>query len=69
VVEAVRESGAKVVALSALLATTVKEISAIGKALRDAHLRDKVKIIVGAAALNMELAKALGTDGYGANAV
>jgi len=69
VVQAVRESGAKVVALSALLTTTVKEISLVEKALRDAGLRDKVKIIVGGAPLNMELAKALGADDYGANAV
>jgi methylmalonyl-CoA mutase cobalamin-binding domain/chain len=69
VVQAVRESGAKVVALSTLLTTTVKEISAIEKALKDAGLRDKVKIIVGGAPLNMELAKALGADDYAANAV
>lgn len=69
VVQAVRETGAKVVALSALLTTTVKEIPAIEKALKEAGLRDKVKIIVGGAPLNMELAKALGADDYAANAV
>ena len=69
VVQAVRESGARVVALSALLTTTVKEISAIEKALREAHLRDKVKIIVGGAPLNMEVAKSLGADDYATNAV
>jgi methanogenic corrinoid protein MtbC1 len=69
VVRAVRESGAKVVALSALLTTTVKEISVIEKALRDAHLRDGVKIIVGGAPLNMEVARSLGADDYAANAV
>jgi methylmalonyl-CoA mutase cobalamin-binding domain/chain len=69
IVQAVRESGASVLALSALLTTTVKEISLVEKALRDAGLREKVKIIVGGAPLNMELAKALGADDYAVNAV
>jgi len=69
VVQAVRESGARVVALSTLLSTTVNEISSVDKALRDAGLRDKVKIIAGGASLNMELAKTLGADDYAANAV
>jgi methylmalonyl-CoA mutase cobalamin-binding domain/chain len=69
IVRAVRESGARVLALSALLTTTVKELSLVEKALREAGLRDKVKIIVGGAPLNMELAKTLGADDYAANAV
>ncbi|WXG46928.1 MAG: cobalamin-dependent protein [Candidatus Atabeyarchaeum deiterrae] len=69
IVQAVRESSARVVALSTLLSTTVNEISSVDKALRDAGLRDKVKIIAGGASLNMELAKALGADDYAANAV
>jgi 5-methyltetrahydrofolate--homocysteine methyltransferase len=69
IVQAVRESGARVLALSALLTTTVKEISLVEKALRDAGLREKVNIIVGGAPLDMELAKALGADDYAANAV
>jgi methylmalonyl-CoA mutase cobalamin-binding domain/chain len=69
IVNAVRESGARVVALSALLTTTMLEISVVEKALRHAGLRDKVKIIVGGAPLNMELARAMGADDYAANAV
>ncbi|WXG44216.1 MAG: cobalamin-dependent protein [Promethearchaeati archaeon SRVP18_Atabeyarchaeia-1] len=69
IVQAVKESGATLVALSALLTTSVKEISLVDKALRDAGLRDKVKIIVGGAPLNMELARAMGADDYAANAV
>jgi methylmalonyl-CoA mutase cobalamin-binding domain/chain len=69
IVQAVRESGARVVALSTLLTTTMPEISVVEKALRDAGLRDKVKIIVGGAPLNMELARAMGADDYAANAV
>jgi methanogenic corrinoid protein MtbC1 len=69
IVQAVRASGARVLALSALLTTTVKEIAVVEKALREARLRDKVKIIVGGAPLSTELAKELGADDYAANAV
>ncbi len=69
IVEAVRDSGAKVVALSALLTMTMKEISTVDKALQEAGLRDGVKIIVGGAPLNMELAKELGADDYSPDAI
>lgn len=69
IVQAVRKSGAGVLALSALLTTTLKEISLVENALKEAGLRGKVKIIVGGAPLNMELAKAMGADDYAANAV
>lgn len=69
VVKAVKDSGAKVVALSALLTMTMKEISTVNDALKQAGLREKVKIIVGGAPLNMELAKELGADDYGADAI
>ncbi|MCP4763641.1 MAG: cobalamin-binding protein, partial [archaeon] len=39
------------------------------KALAAAGIRDKVKIIVGGAPLNMELAKKLGADDYADDAV
>ncbi|MHA2163095.1 MAG: cobalamin B12-binding domain-containing protein [Candidatus Thorarchaeota archaeon] len=69
IIDAVKEHGAKVVALSCLLTMTIKEISLIEKALRDAGLRNDVKLIVGGAALSMELAKELGADDYGADAI
>jgi 5-methyltetrahydrofolate--homocysteine methyltransferase len=69
IVEAVRDTGAKVVALSALLTMTMKEISTVDKALQDAGLRDGVKIIVGGAPLNLELAKELGADDYSPDAI
>ncbi|MFW9794305.1 MAG: B12-binding domain-containing protein, partial [Candidatus Thorarchaeota archaeon] len=67
--DAVQESGAKVVALSTLLTMTMKEISAVDKALKQAGLRDKVKIIAGGAPLSLELAKELGADDYSADAI
>ncbi len=69
IVQAVKEKSAKVVALSALLTTTIPEISKVDKALQKAGIREKVKIIVGGAPLTMELAKANGADDFGADAV
>ncbi|MFW9962382.1 MAG: B12-binding domain-containing protein [Candidatus Sifarchaeia archaeon] len=69
IVEAVRESGARVVALSCLLTMTLNEINIVGDALREAGFRDKVKIIAGGAPLSMELAKKMGADDFGADAI
>ncbi|RDE17536.1 MAG: cobalamin-binding protein [Candidatus Thorarchaeota archaeon] len=69
IVEAMRKHDAKVLALSCLLTMTMREISVIGEALKHAGLRDKVKIIVGGAPLNMELAEELGADDYAADAI
>jgi methylmalonyl-CoA mutase cobalamin-binding domain/chain len=69
IVKAVKETGAKVVALSCLLTMTVNEIVIVGEALTEAGLRDEVKIIVGGAPLSMDLAKKMGADDYGADAI
>ena len=69
IVEAVRKHDAKVLALSCLLTMTMREISVVSEALKDAGIRDKVKVIVGGAPLNMELAKEMGADDYSADAI
>lgn len=69
IVEKVRQTGASVVALSSLLSMTVDQIEVVHKALKEAGLRDKVKLIVGGAPLNLELAKKFGADGYADDAI
>ncbi|GAI89254.1 unnamed protein product [marine sediment metagenome] len=69
IVEKVKETGASIVALSSLLTMTVEQIRNVDKALKEAGLRDKVKMIVGGAPLNMELAKKLGADDFAEDAV
>ena len=64
VVEAVRESGAKVVCLSTLLTTTMMAQKDVIEALKAAGLRDKVKIMVGGAPVTTEFAKSIGADSY-----
>jgi len=69
IVEAVREGNAQIVGLSALLTTTVPEIEKVIKELEKAGMREKVKVIVGGAALNQGVARRYGADGYGTTAV
>lgn len=69
IVSKVKELGASIVALSSLLTMTVEQIKNVDQALKDAGLRDKVKLIVGGAPLNMELAKKLGADDFAEDAV
>jgi methanogenic corrinoid protein MtbC1 len=48
---------------------TVEHIKVVHEALIAAGIRDKVKLIVGGAPLNMELAKKLGADDFADDAV
>ena len=69
IVEKVKETGAQIIALSSLLTMTVEQIKVVHEALQTAGLRDKIKLIVGGAPLNMELAKRLGADDFADDAV
>ena len=69
IIDKVKETGATIVALSSLLTMTVEQIKVVHEALKSAGLRDKLKLIVGGAPLNMELAKKLGADDFADDAV
>ncbi|TXT63990.1 MAG: Trimethylamine corrinoid protein 2 [Promethearchaeota archaeon] len=69
IVEKVKDTKASIVALSSLLTMTVEEINTVHKTLQDAGLRDKVKLIVGGAPLNMDLASKLGADDFAEDAI
>ena len=68
-VEAVREYKPDIVGMSALLTTTMLEMRNVIDALKAAGLRDKVKVIVGGAAVDEEFAREIGADAYAENAV
>ena len=68
-VEKVREVGANVVGVSALLTTTMVGQRAVIQALSEAGLRDGVKVIVGGAPVTRAWADEIGADGYGEDAV
>jgi methanogenic corrinoid protein MtbC1 len=67
-VDTVKENEADILALSALLTTTAPEQGKVIEALREAGLRDKVKIMVGGGAITQGFADSIGADGYGATA-
>jgi len=68
VVAAVREHSANVVAMSALLTTTMVNMKAVIDALAAAGLRDQVKVMVGGAPVTEAWAQSIGADGYGKDA-
>ena len=68
IVEAVNEHNPDVVALSALLTTTMASQGETIKALVAAGIRDKVKVIVGGAPITDAFAKEIGADGYSEDA-
>ncbi len=67
-VETVQTSGAQIVALSALLTTTMPGMRTTVDAFRVAGLRERVKIFVGGAPVTQKFADDIGADGYGENA-
>ena len=67
-VKGVLEYQPDIVGLSALLTTTMTEMGKVIQALAASGLRDRVKIIVGGAAVNEKFAHDIGADGYAGDA-
>ena len=67
-VAAVRDHAPDVVGLSALLTTTMLQMQQTIRALGEAGLRDRVKVMVGGAPITDRFARDCGADGYADNA-
>jgi 5-methyltetrahydrofolate--homocysteine methyltransferase len=67
-VAAVKEQGAGVICLSALLTTTMPNMRATVEALKAAGVRDQVKVMVGGAPVTEGYAREIGADGYASDA-
>jgi 5-methyltetrahydrofolate--homocysteine methyltransferase len=67
-VNKVAEEWPQVLALSALLTTTMPEMRKVIGALTQAGIRETVKVIVGGAPVNQNFAKDVGADGYARDA-
>ncbi len=67
-VAAIQEHNPEIVGLSALLTTTMGEMKTVIKAIEDAGLRDKVKIMVGGAPVTTKFAQEIGADLYAKDA-
>ena len=67
-IEAVKEKGAQVVCLSALLTVTMPAMKTTIEALKKAGVRESVKVLVGGTPVTAQYANEIGADGYGENA-
>ena len=67
-VDAVKKEKPNIVAMSALLTTTMRSMGHTVLALKEAGLREMVKIMVGGAPVTADFAKQIGADAYAANA-
>jgi 5-methyltetrahydrofolate--homocysteine methyltransferase len=67
-VDAIRDRGAQIVALSALITVTMPSMKATIDALAAAGVRDKVKVMVGGAPVTQRFDDEIGADGYTDNA-
>jgi corrinoid protein of di/trimethylamine methyltransferase len=67
-VKQVQETDANVVGLSALLTTTMRNQEVVIEALKEAGLRDEVKVVIGGAPASTEWANTIGADAYAENA-
>jgi corrinoid protein of di/trimethylamine methyltransferase len=65
----IKEKGADVVAMSALLTTTMPAMKTTIDAMKQAGIRNQVKIIVGGAPITRKFADEIGADGYTETAV
>jgi corrinoid protein of di/trimethylamine methyltransferase len=67
-VAAVREKNPHLVCMSALLTVTMPAMRTTIQALKEAGVRDRVKVMVGGAPVTPDYAREIGADGYADNA-
>ncbi|NOZ50922.1 MAG: cobalamin-binding protein [Chloroflexi bacterium] len=67
-VTAVKNFEPDIVGMSALLTTTMRSMEHTIKALEEAGVRDRVKVMIGGAPVTQDFADQIGADGYASNA-
>ncbi|MEW6236708.1 MAG: corrinoid protein [Candidatus Omnitrophota bacterium] len=68
IISAISEKKAGLVCLSTLLTTTMPSMATTINALKEAGVRDRVKVMIGGAPITQQYADEIGADGYGENA-
>lgn len=63
-----QERGANIIAVSALLTTTMTSMKKVIETLNEAGLRDQIKVVIGGAPVTQQYADSIGADGYSPNA-
>lgn len=66
--DAIRQQHVGIVAMSALLTTTMGSMKVVVDALRSAGVRPQVKVMIGGAPITKQYAEEIGADGYSDNA-
>jgi 5-methyltetrahydrofolate--homocysteine methyltransferase len=67
-IAAVEENGAQIIAMSALLTTTMPGMKTTLEAIERAGMRDRVKVMIGGAPVTQRYADEIGADGFSDNA-
>ncbi|NQT17723.1 MAG: corrinoid protein, partial [Planctomycetes bacterium] len=67
-VDEAKEKDGSIIALSALLTTTMTQMKAVIETLETAGIRDKTKVIIGGAPITQQYCDEIGADGYSDNA-
>jgi 5-methyltetrahydrofolate--homocysteine methyltransferase len=67
-VEAAKEKEGSIIAMSALLTTTMTTMKAVIETLKQSGLRDKTKVMIGGAPITQQYADEIGADGFSDNA-
>ncbi|MFO7773266.1 MAG: cobalamin-dependent protein [Dehalococcoidia bacterium] len=67
-IKAVKEHDADLVGMSALLTTTMLNMTEVLEALKEDGLRDKLKVMIGGAPVTQGYADEIGADGYAPDA-
>lgn len=68
-VEALKNTGARLVGMSVLLTTAFGSLQSTIGAVREAGLGERVKTVIGGAVVNEDIRKMMGADYFGANAI
>ncbi len=67
-IEAVKEKNANIVALSALLTTTMPSMKTTIEKMKEAGIREQTKVMIGGAPITQQYADEIGADGFSDNA-
>ncbi|OEU63760.1 MAG: methyltransferase [Desulfobacterales bacterium S5133MH16] len=67
-IDALKEHKATLLGMSALLTTTMPKMGETINAIKEAGIRDQIKIMIGGAPVTAEYAKEIGADAYASNA-
>jgi methylmalonyl-CoA mutase cobalamin-binding domain/chain len=67
-INAAKDKKARIIAMSALLTTTMVSMKTTLDALRSSGMRDQFKVMIGGAPVTQKYAEEIGADGYSTNA-